>query len=186
MRLPLVAIPPRTAVLPLGSLPTSTTPPLLRFVNGLTIPSDGNYGLAIVGEGEGRRRLIQVGIDGRTMLVKLTISADPALETSVPSATCCTWRLSLYIPMEPTNPNGELGIWTTSLYPTLDVLQAFPDWRVYRFHCTVWCATGGRQGYTPSILPRIAVSLSDGRSDQSGLFHARYSALAEPPRRRTQ
>ncbi|KAJ9109558.1 hypothetical protein QFC20_003304 [Naganishia adeliensis] len=59
MKFPLVAIPPRTAVLPLGSLPTSTAAPLLRFVNGLTIPSDGDYGLAIVGEGEGRRRLIQ-------------------------------------------------------------------------------------------------------------------------------
>lgn len=63
MKLPLVAIPPRTAVLPLGSLSTSTAAPLLRFVNGLTIPSDGDYGLAIVGEGEGRRRLIQVRID---------------------------------------------------------------------------------------------------------------------------
>jgi hypothetical protein len=55
-----VTIPTRTAILPLGSLPTSTAPPLLRFVNALTIPSDGEYGLAIVGEGEGRRRLIQV------------------------------------------------------------------------------------------------------------------------------
>lgn len=60
MRFPLVSIPARTAVWPLGSTPSSTTPPLLRFANALTIPSDDEYGLAIVGEGEGRRRLIQV------------------------------------------------------------------------------------------------------------------------------
>ncbi|GHJ86046.1 hypothetical protein NliqN6_2448 [Naganishia liquefaciens] len=60
MRLPLVSIPARTGVWPLGSTPAAgTAPPLLRFANALTIPSDGEYGLAIVGQGEGRRRLIQ-------------------------------------------------------------------------------------------------------------------------------
>lgn len=65
MRLPLVSIPARTGVWPLGSTPAAGSPPLLRFANALTIPSDGDYGLAIVGEGEGRRRLVQVCPDNR-------------------------------------------------------------------------------------------------------------------------
>ena len=65
MRLPLVSIPARTGVWPLGCPPAAGTTPLLRFANALTIPSDGEYGLAIVGEGEGRRRLVQVCRDSR-------------------------------------------------------------------------------------------------------------------------
>ncbi|KAJ9123367.1 hypothetical protein QFC22_001566 [Naganishia vaughanmartiniae] len=57
--LPLVRIPARTRVFPLGSAALPTTIPLLQFRNGLNIPSDGEYGLAIVGQGEGRRRLVQ-------------------------------------------------------------------------------------------------------------------------------
>ncbi|KAJ9107358.1 hypothetical protein QFC21_000808 [Naganishia friedmannii] len=59
MRSALVSIPARTSVFPLGSAAVPTSSPLLRFRNGLNIPSDGEYGLAIVGEGEGRRRLVQ-------------------------------------------------------------------------------------------------------------------------------
>ena len=61
--LPLIAIPGHTQVFPLGTPtpPRSSVSPLLRFfVKGLQLGSEGDDGLAIVGHGEGRRRLVQV------------------------------------------------------------------------------------------------------------------------------
>jgi hypothetical protein len=64
-RLPLISIPGKTSVYPLGVIPKpgGTTVPLLRFSErGLDLSSDGREGLAIVGHGEGRRRLVQVSM----------------------------------------------------------------------------------------------------------------------------
>ncbi|KAJ9090923.1 hypothetical protein QFC19_009349 [Naganishia cerealis] len=55
MKRALVSIPAATRVFPRGN----AAAPLLRFRTPLHIPDDGEYALAIVGEGEGRRRLVQ-------------------------------------------------------------------------------------------------------------------------------
>lgn len=61
--LPLIAIPGKTAVYQLGIIPSASnaSSALLRFSEkGLNLSSGGGEGLAIVGDGEGRRRLVEV------------------------------------------------------------------------------------------------------------------------------
>lgn len=58
---PLINIPPHSCIYPLGVVPNATQTPLLKFSkNGLLVPSEGKMGLAIVGDGEGRRLLVDV------------------------------------------------------------------------------------------------------------------------------
>ena len=71
-RLPLISIPGKTSIYPLGVIPKpgGSTIPLLRFSQrGLELNSEGREGLAIVGHGEGRRRLVQVskGLRSRSL-----------------------------------------------------------------------------------------------------------------------
>ena len=75
-RLPLIAIPGKTSVYPLGVIPKpgGTTIPLLRFSErGLDLSSEGREGLAIVGHGEGRRRLVQVSMAAASLSTLLVV-----------------------------------------------------------------------------------------------------------------
>lgn len=57
---PLIHIPAKTQIHPLGSAIRPTTPPLLEFLNGLSVPSEGEEGFAVVGSGGGRRLVVEV------------------------------------------------------------------------------------------------------------------------------
>lgn len=118
-RLPLIAIPGKTSVYPLGVIPKpgGTTIPLLRFSErGLDLSSEGREGLAIVGHGEGRRRLVQVSMAGAslsTLLVVLRrvltvfrpahhhplslLPPDPLGQEQVPSSNTLARSFSLHI-----------------------------------------------------------------------------------------
>jgi hypothetical protein len=61
--LPLVRFPANTAVYRFGARSDAArSEAILRFDKGLTIPKTGKSGWAIVGDGEGRRLAVEVGL----------------------------------------------------------------------------------------------------------------------------
>jgi hypothetical protein len=60
--LPLVRFPAQTAVYRFGAKSSLRSEAILRFDKGLTIPREGRHGWAIVGDSEGRRLAVEVGV----------------------------------------------------------------------------------------------------------------------------